>query len=500
MVIKMKFQRLLSLFLAMLFCFQCAAMTVCATEDAESDPAAADTSETEAPPSESALPAETQPVIQQGFSEVVPTDIGIDALSSLAGPSDFDVDGAGVLLYEITSGTMVYAKNIDGPREPASLTKVMTALVALENGNLDEVITVSEAALANMDPDGSSSGLIVGEQLTLEQLLYCLLIESANDAASVIALHLGGSESGFVEMMNAKAKDLGCENTHFANPHGLHDAEHITTARDIGKIMLAALQYSKFQEIYSTDRFVLPATNLHEERIMVTTNFLIGTAITTDYYDSRVVGGKTGFTTPAGRCVVCVAEEDGLQYLCVVMGAQNIVTDDYATYGSFLTATELFDFGFDNFTFAEVLSPLAPVAQLPVAEATESVVVTPAESLTTMLPSGFEGNHLRTEYVLKNTDGLTAPLEAGEVVGVVREYYDNICVGQTDLVTMTAVTHRPMASAIQESVQEVIESPWKTVVIVLAVLLGALVLLFVGSAWYNSVKRKRRRRNRRPRQ
>ena len=128
---------------------------------------------------------------------------------------------------------------------------------------------------------GSSSGLLAGEVFTLEQLLFCLMIESANDAAPVIAEYISGSEAAFVDLMNQKAQGTGLVQAPiFANTHGMHDDQHYTTARDMAKIMLAALEYDKFQEIYSTSRYVLPATNLHEERIMVTTNYLIGTTIT----------------------------------------------------------------------------------------------------------------------------------------------------------------------------------------------------------------------------
>ncbi|MFR0733701.1 MAG: D-alanyl-D-alanine carboxypeptidase family protein [Oscillospiraceae bacterium] len=217
---------------------------------------------------------------------------------------------------------MVYAKNIDTRREPASLTKVMTCLLALAHGNLTDSITVSQEALDDLDPAGSSSGLMAGEVFTLEQLLYCLMIESANDAAPVIAEYVAGSEPAFVEMMNQKAAELGCTGTHFANTHGLHDEEHYTTARDLAKIMMAALEYEKFQEIYSADRYTLAATNLQEERILVTTNYLIDASITSDYYDERVIGGKTGFTTPAGRCVMCGRVRESAVPVCCPGGQQ----------------------------------------------------------------------------------------------------------------------------------------------------------------------------------
>lgn len=466
------------------------AETVDTTETTQSIEATTSASSTE----DTTAPATEAPAVVGGSS--VDSNDGIDAPRALADENDLDFDAAAVLLYEMSSGTMVYAKNIDGRREPASLTKVMTCLLALEHGTLTDVITVSEKALANIDPDGSAAGLEVGEQLTLEQLLYCLMVESANDAAGVIAEYISGSEEAFVELMNQKAKELGCNDTSFANTHGLHDDNHYTTARDLAKILMEALRYEKFQEIYSTDRYVLPATNLQEERILVTTNFLIGTAITWDYYDERVVGGKTGFTTPAGRCVMLTAKEDGLEYLCVVLGAENTVTDEATLYGSFITASKALDFGFDKFTFAEVLSHLAPVAQLPVADATESVVVTPAQEVTTMLPADYDESLLSTKYELSSPDGLKAPLKANETVGVVRKYYGDICVGETDLVTVTGVERRVVASAVNETLDNISDSPWRFVMIALGIILALLAALYIWS-FYVRCRNRRRRRNRR---
>lgn len=482
-----------------------APMRVLATEVPPSE--SAETQETTAPtdtvdpseerdPAEGTEPSETVPQtepVQTDLSGRVNSDAGIDAETSLAGEDALSLDVAAVLLYEMDSETMVYAKGIDDRREPASLTKVMTCLLALERGTLTDEITVSEEALADMDPDGSSSGLVAGDTFTLEQLLYCLMIESANDAAAVIAEYISGSEKAFVDLMNQRAQELGCTGTHFANPHGLHDDNHYTTARDLAKIMLAALEYDVFREIYSTSRYVLPASKLREEQIMVTTNFLIGTAVTGDYYDDRVIGGKTGFTTPAGRCVMCVAEDNGLTYLCVILGAKTISTDEYTTYGNFTAATSAFDFGFENFTFAEVLSPLAPIAQLPVNEATQSVVLTPAEAVTTMLPEDYDESLLTTRYELLSGDGLTAPLEANQVVGTVRKYYGSICVGETDLVTVTAVERRAVAAAVAETVEDIRSSPWRFVVIILAVLLGLLLLLILWSLFIRYRNRRRRR-------
>ena len=226
------------------------------------------------------------------------------------------------------------------------------------------------------------------------------------------------------------------------------------------------------------------------------TNYLIDASITSDYYDERVIGGKTGFTTPAGRCVMCVAESGNLRYLCVVLGASSTGADGSTYFGSFVSASEALDFGFDSFTFAEVLSPLAPIAQLPVAHATQSVVVTPAESVTTMLPKDYDKSLLSTRYQLTSEAGLDAPLEAGQAVGVVQEYYGSICVGQTDLVTVTGVERNAFGAVVMQVKGEIAQSPWQFVAIVLAVLLGIFLLLLIWSTWVRRRNRKRRQNRR----
>lgn len=480
----------LSFILAILLCLQLMISPATATSETTSETTSfTDTTESTFPTA-----AETEPQYQVGSGN----NFGIDATGALLTPAQADFDATAVMLFEINSGTMVYAKNIDEVRYPASLTKVMTCLLALEHGELTDQVTVSEEALADQDPSGSSAGLVVGEVYSLEQLLYCLMIASGNDAAPVIAEHIAGSESAFIDMMNEKAEALGCSNTHFANTHGLHDDNHYTTARDIAKIMLAAMEYDTFLDIYSTSRYELPPTNMQEDsRILVTTNFLIGTTLTAEYYDSRVIGGKTGFTTPAGRCVVCTAQQGDLFYLCVVMGASSTTTEEGATvYGSFVTASKVLDRGFGDYTFAKVLSPLSPVAQLPVANAAESVVLTPAETIATLLPNGYNEALLQTTCILDSPYGLVAPLEAGQVVGKVEVYYDTLCIGSTDLRTMTAVQKQTFAAAAVQAVEEIAESPWRMVVIVLSVLLAFLVLLFFLSAWLRSRRRKRRQRRR----
>ena len=215
----MKKVRIFPLLLALLLLLNLG-LPAFAVEDGEEAPSAA---AEETLPGET-VPGETEPLaVAPGLTD---DDLGANAGRALAPASALDLDVHAALLYEMNSGTMVYANNIDAQVYPASLTKVMTCLVALEKGNLEDTVTVSDTALEDMDPAGSNVALQAGEKMSLHELLYCAMLASGNDACVVIAEHIAGSEEAFVQLMNEEAQRLGCTGTHFANSHGLHDEAH----------------------------------------------------------------------------------------------------------------------------------------------------------------------------------------------------------------------------------------------------------------------------------
>lgn len=412
------------------------------------------------------------------------------------------------ILFEINSGTLLYAKNPDEKAYPASLTKVMTCLLGLEHGDLDEIITVSETAIANIDPDGSSANLVAGEQMTLKNLLYCLMVASANDAGAVIAEHISGSETAFAELMNQKAAELGCTGTHFSNPHGLHDDQHYTTARDMAKIMLAALEYDEFRKMYSAAVYTVPETNMSEARELHTTNFLIGSEIIDYYYDSRVIGGKTGFTTPAGRCLMTTAEDEDSEFnlLTVVLGAQETVDEDGYTilrYGNFEETVDLIDFGFSSFTTTEVFHKGQALQQFDVAGGENSVAGEPSMSMNAIVPVDYKNEDLNLRAEVSD-GGLAAPIAVGDPIGTVRVWYQNICVAQTDLLSLSAskkVEQNSIFSGgvITDEEDEKISNALRIGVKVFVILVAVVVALSIIVAIRNAVIRTRRRRRRRNR-
>jgi D-alanyl-D-alanine carboxypeptidase (penicillin-binding protein 5/6) len=278
-------------------------------------------------------------------------------------PPDLTIDAEAALLLDAETGEVLYSQNADSRCYPASTTKIMTAYLTLKYGDLSASYTLPEGIYAGLDQYSSSAKLQVGEEVTVYQLLQCLLIASANEAANSLAYYISGSIADFVTLMNEEAQALGCTDTHFANPNGLHDEDHYTTARDLSLMALAALKYDTFLEICGTTEATIPATNLSEERTLTTTNYLLPGSTHPEYAYEGTLGVKTGFTTPAGYCLVSEASRDGRTLLAVVLGAKATKSGTTETIGSFTESAGLLSWGFANYDTA--LQYQAYLAALP---------------------------------------------------------------------------------------------------------------------------------------
>ncbi len=341
----------------------------------------------------------------------------------------------------MNTGRTVYEKNIDERIYPASLTKIMTCLLALENGNLSDIVTIDEGAFAGLDGNSSTAGLQVGEQLTFNDLLYCLMISSGNEAANAVAAHIAGSIPDFVRMMNERAYELGCTDTHFANPHGLHDEEHYTTVRDLVAITLAALKSDNFRTITNTAVYELPATNLSPARELKTTNQLIDDSTSNSNYYSRAIGIKTGYTSKAGRCVISCAKGDGmysspssaaLPRRCSIPATCGWRASRSASVCSITASTS-------SPTSASSRRCI-PLAQITVNNSAASQVVSlaPAEEIRLLLPKDYDPQLLLVEPV-PVSQSIDAPVYSGQVLGSVTVSYDGETLGTTDLLAINDV-------------------------------------------------------------
>jgi len=439
------------------------------------------------------------PVQAQEDQSVVNGCHSVDAVKPLAKSEKMVETSKAVILYELNSSTMIYNWNCDDKVYPSSMVKLMTALVALEAGNLSDNVSVTKRALSNV----AGATLIAGEQLTLEALLYFMMVASANDAAVVIAGHIGGSQEGFVKLMNEKAAALGCTGTHFSNPHGLHDEQTYTTVRDLCRLLEVALKNETFRAMFTTAKYTIPATNKSEPREVVTSNHMMSKEKDKKHFDTRVTGGRTGYTSEAGRCLTVTAEENGMQLLAIVMGAKQTLEPNglaVATYGSFEEMKVLLDYAFSNYEYRQVFLENQTVSQYPVANGINDVVTVPKSAFSTVLPIDLPTEEL--SWVYGNMSGnLIAPVEKGQVITNLQLWYKDLCLAQTDLVAANAVPvyTPPTASSGQKPPAES-EGSWTTLLIVLGVIVGIGAVL--AAAWVILPKvlaarrRERRRRNR----
>ena len=425
----------------------------------------------------------------------------------LADAPEYEANCSTALLLELNSGTVVYAKNAEQTVYPASLTKIMTCYLALQyaGNRLDAMVTVSSTALEGIAEAGGDVRLKEGEQLTLRDLLYYLMVVSSNEAANVIAEYVAGSIPSFVNSMNKTAEEIGCTGTHFANAHGLHDPNHYTTARDLSIITRKALANETFREIIAAPTYVVPATNLSPKQTLTTTNYLIldnGVNYLGDngsyysYYFDRASGVKTGYTSAAGRCVISRATDGHLDLLVVILGADTpVMSDGSARFNNFVEAKKLFYYGFDNFEYARVIGEGAkPMYPVPVkySQDKNGVVLVPSGSVNCLLPKDYNKENITFDYVLDDPNGLTAPLEAYQQVGTVRVYYSGTLIGETRLETVMAVSTDKSEKAIDKIVtNSTLRKVVKILLIVIAVL---VVLLILRNVLYTILRRANRRR------
>ena len=252
-----------------------------------------------------------------------PSTAAADSTQSAVSAADIsqpEVAAEGAVLLNAATGEVLYGKNQDQQFYPASITKVMTALVVLEHCNLNETVTFSETATTNLESGAVALGVSAGDQLTVEQSLYGLLLKSANEIGNGLAEHVSGSVSAFADLMNAKAKELGCKNTHFANPHGLNNENHKTTPYDMTLILRAAVANDTFRKIDTTTSYQFPAIKNAAART-ITMGHKMMYKTDSRYYEG-IIGGKTGYTSKAGNTLVTAVERDGVRLIAVVMKAK----------------------------------------------------------------------------------------------------------------------------------------------------------------------------------
>jgi len=432
--------------------------------------------------------------IDQANSAVASGSFSLDALNPLLG-SDKLVDNVrAACIYEVNSQTLMYAWNADTQMYPASLVKLMTALLAIERGQLTDVVTVSQSAVSSVPLDAVSSKLVAGEKLTLEELLYCLLLGSGNDAAAVIAEHISGSQSAFVDEMNRYAQALGCSATQFTNPHGLHDDNQHTTARDCARILDAALKNELFKVIFTADEFTVQATNMSPERVLTYNNSMKDSASKL-YYDPRVIGGRTGTTKDGRRCFAAVAQSNGMLVISIVMGSESVYQDDGYTavrIGGYKETTKLFDACLNGNKTSQLLRAGQVIRQIPIEGASNDLFVGPMDSVITILPQELSFSDLVLRYSDKN---ISLPIFKGDYVSDVQIWNGSMCVAQVPLYAMNDLAPVNINQMVDEmqSLNSLPTALWIVFGIALGTVLAYLIFRFSGKIKEVMIRMRRKR-------
>jgi len=345
-----------------------------------------------------------------------------------AAAEELSVSAHAAVLLEPSGGDIVYARNSTERMSMASTTKIMTALVAVESGDLKQSYAIPAEAVG---VEGSSVYLQEGEHLTLEDLLYAVMLESANDAATAVACLVGGSVEEFAAMMNEKAAALHLTDTHFTNPHGLDDPEHYTTALDLARLTAYALDNPVFAEMASTVRKTIPLGDGEGTRVLLNHNRLLR-----QYED--VIGVKTGFTKHSGRCLVSAAERNGVRMIAVTLNAP----DDWQDHRTLL------DYGFTKYTSVMLASPGDFSVELPCVGAENGILTAVnREKLAAVLPAGTEVTHL-----VESRGMWFAPVEEGQSVGQVRFFADGREIGAITLTANFSVEVPPVKQGLLERI------------------------------------------------
>ncbi len=388
-------------------------------------------------------------------------------------------------LYNVESDSVLYELNPEAEVYPTSTVKIMTGIVALENSpDLKKQVTVTDKMLESVR--GNAIGFLPGEVVTVEQALYCLLVNNANDAAMILAFSVAGSESAFVKMMNDKAEQLSAWKTNYVNCTGMHDDASVTTAADTLKIAKYAYSLDRFIEITSTGHYVVEATNLSAARDVYNRNCLVSKYYKDEYYYEGVVGLNAGSTPQGGYCAVTVAHdaENTVTNIAVVMNAES----DGDTMYNYTGTAALLDWGFSSYGFREVLSKKQVVCEIPVklAQTVDYVTLVPAESLTAYLPADVDVSRDVTVSCRTESDYLEAPVKLGQKAGVVMVMYGGKLLGKPVDLVATADVSRSELLYNMERIKEFTKSPFFIATAISLVVFTLLYILI--KARYNQKK------------
>ncbi len=385
-----------------------------------------------------------------------------------------DLDAPAYILVDPKTGQVLAEKNADQTIYPASITKLMTAIIAVETGDLSQVLTANQEAIDDIGYGGMNIGIMVGEEIPLIDLLHALLISSANEAANIIADNLAPSCRDFLDLMNAKAKSIGAVNTHFVNPSGMHDDNHYSTVRDIARIAMYAYTKPVIRDIVAKRSYQMPVTNKHESwDTLRVTNRLFGYA--SEYY-TQVTGMKTGYTNQAGNNLVSTAlNEDGLELMAVVCGVRTTDPNNNV----YTISRELLEYGFKNYSLQKLVSKGTFVKRVPVENSRDQTFVdlVTQTGLEAVLPNQKDEWNLKIS--VRINPSIKAPLEKGEILGYVDYERNGVPLGRVNLIASQSAEEAASVKELISEAQVKVSSAFPRIFkILLYILIGFAFLRF----------------------
>lgn len=401
-----------------------------------------------------------------------------------------------IFLVNMDTDQVVFEKDADTKRYPASLTKIMTYIIVIDNIEDYENtrIEITEEMLKNINESGSSTYTFdnhIGDKMTVLDLLYAMMVPSGNDAAIILADYVSnGDLKKFVQMMNDKANELGCENTNFTNVEGLHDTNHYTTARDLYKITTHALTKPMFEKISNTATHYMEG----DDYPLVTTNYMIDQYRGGEYYYTYAKGIKTGTTDEAGHCLVTTASADGYSYMAVMLHSPVKEKDD--VHDTMLDAANLFRWALVDLELIEIKTANTPICEMPVrlAWGKDSINLTPQKNLSAIMPGDYNKAFLTIETDLP--ESIDAPIKEGDVVGTMTVYYkDDKMTEKQYLTTANLVASESVDRSgflfVIDIIKNIIFSIWFLIALVIIAILFGIYLILTSVYNKKNIKKKK---------
>lgn len=381
---------------------------------------------------------------------------------------DFQIYSSGSVLMDASTGKVLIQKDMNKQLYPASTTKILTAIIAIEKLDLSSTLTASRSAVMAIPSGYSNAGIKVGESLNVNDLLEMFLIHSANEVGYIFAEEISGNIENFANLMNQKATELGCINTHFTNPSGIHDINHYSTAYDMALIARYCMKNETFRNIVNKKSCKFSATDLYpEERYFKNTNSLLDPS--NRYYYEYAIGIKTGFTTQAKNCLIAGAQKNGIELIAVMLGAE---ATENGQSGRYIDAKNLFDFGFENYKVKQFLQEGTKITEIKIKNATketQTLNLLAKTSLSATFESSFNISSLNPS--IKIEENITAPIAKDKILGKISYDIDGITY-ETDLIAENDV----IKSNILETIIQI---------------LSAIIILILIAEFFSHTKKKK---------